>query len=89
MYPEDIIYGTVGHPLPGIEIKLGFFLFRKYLCSFVLYEVSIPSLNFSVETDPPKGEICVRSGGVFLGYYDHSDGFLYWINLKCNKNKRN
>ncbi|GJJ11648.1 hypothetical protein Clacol_005884 [Clathrus columnatus] len=49
--------GSVGIPLPHMEVKL----------------VDVPQLNLTWQDKPrPRGELCCRSVGLFLGYYQDS-----------------
>ncbi|GJJ09132.1 hypothetical protein Clacol_003354 [Clathrus columnatus] len=49
--------GTIGIPLPHMEVKL----------------VDVPELNLTWQDKPrPRGELCCRSVGLFLGYYQDS-----------------
>lgn len=46
--------GTVGGPQPCAEVKL----------------VDVPAMGYTAEDKPnPRGEICVRGGQCFKGYY--------------------
>lgn len=45
--------GNVGIPFPCCEIKL----------------ISVPEMGYSVSSEIPKGEICIRGPNVFVGYY--------------------
>jgi long-chain acyl-CoA synthetase len=60
--PLDPHAGHVGGPLPNTEFKL----------------VDVPEMNYTsldVENGVacPRGEICIRGAGVFLGYYKAQD----------------
>lgn len=57
--PEDAKSGNVGGPLPNVEIKL----------------VDVPEMKYTTKDKDeagrpiPRGELCVRGGSVFKGYY--------------------
>lgn len=49
--------GTVGPPLPNIEVRL----------------VSVPELNYDALGTPARGEICIKGKTLFSGYYKRPD----------------
>jgi long-chain acyl-CoA synthetase len=50
--------GTVGPPLPSIDVRLE----------------SVPELNYdALSTTTPQGEICIRGSSLFSGYYKRED----------------
>ncbi|CAM6017999.1 unnamed protein product [Sphagnum balticum] len=50
--------GTVGPPLPSIDVRLE----------------SVPELNYdALSTTTPRGEICIRGSSLFSGYYKRED----------------
>lgn len=52
------MHGTVGPPLPNIEVRL----------------VSVPELNYHADSaDSSRGEICIRGSTLFSGYYKRQD----------------
>ncbi|KAG0610145.1 hypothetical protein M758_7G041600 [Ceratodon purpureus] len=51
------MHGTVGPPLPNIEVRL----------------VSVPELNYYADQSPARGEICIRGDTLFSGYYKRQD----------------
>nr|PNR52447.1 hypothetical protein PHYPA_008821 [Physcomitrium patens] len=55
----DVIsmHGTVGPPLPNIEVRL----------------VSVPEMGYDALGKPARGEICIRSKTLFSGYYKRPD----------------
>ncbi|KAL7121545.1 hypothetical protein ACP275_02G188500 [Erythranthe tilingii] len=56
--PDELtMIGTVGPPLPGIDICLE----------------SVPDMGYDALTVTPRGEICVRGKCVFSGYYKRDD----------------
>lgn len=55
---EDMQCGTVGPPLPSVELKL----------------VDVPEMNYTSKDQPcPRGELCIRGPGVSQGYYRKPD----------------
>lgn len=67
---EPKMIGTVGVPLPSIEIRLE----------------SVPEMGYSTDQEVPQGEICLRGPGTFSTYYKNqeeynkvtdSDGFFH------------
>jgi long-chain acyl-CoA synthetase len=49
--------GTVGPPLPNIDVRLE----------------SVPELGYDALANPPRGEICIRGSTLFAGYYKRED----------------
>ncbi|CAK9222646.1 unnamed protein product [Sphagnum troendelagicum] len=49
--------GTVGPPLPNIDVRLE----------------SVPELGYDALANPPRGEICIRGNTLFAGYYKRED----------------
>ena len=55
--PELMQYGSVGLPMPCIEIKL----------------IDVPEAGYKATADPPQGEVCIRGPAVTKGYYKRDD----------------
>ncbi|KAI8475864.1 MAG: hypothetical protein J3K34DRAFT_17054 [Monoraphidium minutum] len=45
--------GTVGGPLPGVQVRLE----------------AVPEMGYDPTADPPRGEVCIRGPTLFSGYY--------------------
>ncbi|KAJ1912074.1 medium-chain fatty acid-CoA ligase faa2 [Mycoemilia scoparia] len=55
---DDTQAGTVGTPFPSCMVKL----------------VDVPDLGYTVKDKPyPRGEVCVKGGGVFKGYFNQPE----------------
>ncbi|KIK91796.1 hypothetical protein PAXRUDRAFT_830531 [Paxillus rubicundulus Ve08.2h10] len=55
--PELMQYGSVGLPVPCIEIKL----------------MDVAEAGYKANGDPPQGEVCIRGPAVTKGYYKRPD----------------
>lgn len=55
--PEVMQYGTVGLPVPSLDVKL----------------LDVPAAGYTSSDDPPRGEICIRGPSVTKGYYKRPD----------------
>ncbi|KAF8331604.1 long-chain-fatty-acid-CoA-ligase [Amanita rubescens] len=55
--PELMQYGSVGLPVPSVEIKL----------------LDVPDAGYLNSNNPPQGEVCIRGPSVTKGYYKRSD----------------
>ncbi|WIA33081.1 hypothetical protein OEZ86_006237 [Tetradesmus obliquus] len=62
--------GTVGAPMPGVEVRLE----------------AVPEMGYDPAAEPPTGEVCIRGPGLFSGYYKQpgltkecidADGFFH------------
>eukprot|EP00879_Flechtneria_rotunda_P004637 GHRR01004896.1.p1 GENE.GHRR01004896.1~~GHRR01004896.1.p1 ORF type:complete len:595 (+),score=137.38 GHRR01004896.1:491-2275(+) len=62
--------GTVGAPMPGVEIRLK----------------AVPDMGYDPAAEPPTGEVCIRGPALFSGYYKQpaltkecmdADGFFH------------
>lgn len=55
--PELMQYGSVGLPVPSVEIKL----------------LDVPEAGYKSSNNPPQGEVCIRGPAVTKGYYKRPD----------------
>ncbi|EGN92303.1 hypothetical protein SERLA73DRAFT_99477 [Serpula lacrymans var. lacrymans S7.3] len=55
--PEHMQYGSVGLPVPSIEIKF----------------LDVPDAGYLSTNNPPQGEVCIRGPSVTKGYYKRDD----------------
>ncbi|KAF8331842.1 long-chain-fatty-acid-CoA-ligase [Cantharellus anzutake] len=55
--PDQFIYGSVGTPMPSIEIKL----------------VDVPEANYLTSNSPQQGEVWIRGPSVTGGYFKRDD----------------
>ncbi|KAJ6828527.1 long chain acyl-CoA synthetase 4-like [Iris pallida] len=56
--PNDLsMLGTVGPPLPNVDVRLE----------------SVPEMNYDALADKPRGEICIKGNTLFQGYYKRED----------------
>lgn len=75
---ETSMLGTVGLPLPVIDVRLK----------------SVPKMSYDAFGNPPRGEVCIRGEMVFSGYYKHGDltnevlidGWFHTGKYSINKN---
>lgn len=54
---EQNMLGTVGPPVPTVDARLE----------------SVPEMGYDALSTPPRGEICIRGGTLFSGYYKRED----------------
>ncbi|KAL0906006.1 hypothetical protein M5K25_024465 [Dendrobium thyrsiflorum] len=54
---EFSMLGTVGPPVPNVDVRLE----------------SVPEMGYNALSDVPRGEICVRGKTLFSGYYKRDD----------------
>lgn len=57
LHPDYYGYGTVGLPMPSVEVKL----------------VDVEDAKYFTTNNPPQGEIWIRGNSVFKGYYKRDD----------------
>ncbi|GBG62926.1 hypothetical protein CBR_g34297 [Chara braunii] len=55
--PDQKMAGTVGPPLPNVDVRLE----------------AVPEMNYDPLGNPPRGEICMRGKPLFKGYYKRDD----------------
>lgn len=56
--PDNLeMLGTVGPPIPNVDIRLE----------------SVPEMGYDALSELPRGEVCVRGKTVFSGYYKRED----------------
>jgi long-chain acyl-CoA synthetase len=55
--PELMQYGSVGLPVPAIEVKF----------------IDVPEAGYTSKNNPPQGEVCIRGPAVTKGYYKRDD----------------
>ncbi|KAK7026440.1 long-chain fatty acid-CoA ligase [Paramarasmius palmivorus] len=55
--PELMRYGTVGLPVPSVEIKL----------------LDVKEAGYTSKNNPPQGEVCIRGPSVTKGYFKRPD----------------
>lgn len=54
---ELAMLGTVGPPVPNVDIRLE----------------SVPEMGYDALASAPRGEICIRGNTLFSGYYKRDD----------------
>lgn len=54
---EFSMLGTVGPPVPNVDVRLE----------------SVPEMGYNALSDEPRGEICIRGKTLFSGYYKRED----------------
>ncbi|KAF8584406.1 acetyl-CoA synthetase-like protein [Ramaria rubella] len=57
MTPEYFSYGSVGVPVPAVEVKL----------------LDQPDVGYLSSNTPPRGEVLIRGGSITKGYYKRDD----------------
>lgn len=56
--PDELnMLGTVGPPVPNVEVRLE----------------SVPEMGYDALSSTPRGEVCVRGDTLFSGYYKRED----------------
>lgn len=56
--PNEIgMLGTVGPPVPNVDVRLE----------------SVPEMGYDALSEVPRGEVCVRGKTLFSGYYKRED----------------
>lgn len=55
--PEFLQLGSVGLPVPSVEVKLR----------------DVPEAGYFATNNPPQGEVCIRGPSVIKGYFKRDD----------------
>lgn len=54
---EHSMVGTVGPPVPNVDVRLE----------------SVPEMGYDANASTPRGEICIKGDTLFSGYYKRED----------------
>ena len=55
--PDQFVYGSVGTPMPSVEVKL----------------VDVPEANYLTSSTPQQGEVWIRGPSVISGYFQRDE----------------